>query len=54
MDNKFFQVIISLLIPPLAVYMKKGKIDGAFWLNLVLCFLGYIPGVIHALFVVLT
>lgn len=53
MENKFFQVILSLLIPPLAVYMKKGEIDSAFWLNIVLCFLGYLPGVLHALYVVL-
>ena len=53
MDNKVLQVIISLFIPPLAVYMKNGKVDNAFWINIVLCFLGGLPGVIHALYVVL-
>lgn len=53
MDNKFLQVIAALFIPPLAVYMKRRQIDGTFWLNLVLCFLGGIPGILHALYVVL-
>ncbi len=53
MDNKILQVIVSLFIPPLAVYMKNGKIDNAFWINVVLTILGGLPGVIHALYVVL-
>lgn len=53
MDNKALQVIAAIFIPPLGVYMKKGQIDSAFWINLVLCFLGGVPGVLHALYVVL-
>ena len=53
MDNKILQVIAALFIPPLAVYMKKGKIDNAFWINIVLTLLGGIPGELHALYVVL-
>ena len=53
MDHKILQVIVSLFIPPLAVYMKKGKIDSAFWINVVLTILGGVPGVLHALYVVL-
>jgi uncharacterized membrane protein YqaE (UPF0057 family) len=53
MDNKILQVIVSLFIPPLAVYMKNKKIDNAFWINIVLTLLGGIPGVLHALYVVL-
>jgi uncharacterized membrane protein YqaE (UPF0057 family) len=53
MDNKILQVIVSLFIPPLAVYMKNGRIDNAFWINIVLTLLGGVPGVLHALYVVL-
>jgi uncharacterized membrane protein YqaE (UPF0057 family) len=53
MDNKILQVIAALFIPPLAVYMKNGKIDNAFWINIVLTLLGGVPGVLHALYVVL-
>ncbi len=52
MDNKFLQFIVSLFIPPLAVYMKNGKIDNAFWINLILTLLGGIPGVLHAWYVI--
>jgi uncharacterized membrane protein YqaE (UPF0057 family) len=53
MDNKVLQVIAAIIIPPLAVYMKNRKIDSAFWINIVLCFLGGFPGIIHALYLVL-
>ena len=53
MDNKVLQVIVALFIPPLAVYMKTGKIDNAFWINVVLTLLGGLPGILHALYVIL-
>ena len=53
MDNKVVQVIVSLFIPPLAIYMKKGKIDNTFWINVVLTLFSGIPGMLHALYVVL-
>jgi uncharacterized membrane protein YqaE (UPF0057 family) len=53
MDNKVIQVILCFFIPPLAVYMKKGKIDNDFWINLILSFLGGIPGILHGLYIVL-
>ncbi len=52
MDNKIVQAIVSLFIPPLAVFMKKGKIDNDFWINVVLTLLGGLPGVIHALYLI--
>ena len=54
MDNKLLLVIIAILLPPLAVGLKKG-IGGAFWLNLVLTIVTFgIGGLIHALWVVLS
>jgi uncharacterized membrane protein YqaE (UPF0057 family) len=53
MDNKVLQVIVALFIPPLAVYMKTGKIDGTFWLNILLTLMFDLPGVIHALYIIL-
>ena len=53
MDNKVLQVIVCFFIPPLAVYMKKGVIDNTFWINVVLTILGGVPGLLHALYVVL-
>jgi uncharacterized membrane protein YqaE (UPF0057 family) len=53
MDNKVLQIIVALFIPPLAVYMKTGKIDNDFWINVIATLLGGLPGVIHALWVIL-
>lgn len=53
MDNKILQIIVCFFIPPLAVYMKTQKIDNTFWLNLVLTILGFLPGFLHGLYVIL-
>ncbi|MCH2535700.1 MAG: YqaE/Pmp3 family membrane protein [Bdellovibrionales bacterium] len=45
------RVILSVLIPPLGVFLKVG-IGGAFWLNILLTLLGYLPGVIHAVWII--
>ncbi len=51
--NTLLLVILSLLIPPLAVYLHQGEINNKFWISLVLTILGFLPGVIYALVVVL-
>ncbi|MGQ0628077.1 MAG: YqaE/Pmp3 family membrane protein [Phycisphaerales bacterium] len=51
--NKLLLVIIAILLPPLAVGLKKG-IGGALILNIVLTLLFFVPGLLHALYVVLT
>jgi uncharacterized membrane protein YqaE (UPF0057 family) len=53
MDNKVIQVILCFFLPPLAVYLKKGRVDSDFWINVVLCILGGVPGMLHGLYVVL-
>jgi uncharacterized membrane protein YqaE (UPF0057 family) len=50
--NKLLLVIIAILLPPLAVGLKEG-VGGQFVLNIVLWILFYVPGLIHALWVVL-
>jgi uncharacterized membrane protein YqaE (UPF0057 family) len=43
-------IILALIFPPLPVALKYG-IGKIFWINLVLTLLFFIPGFIHALFV---
>lgn len=43
-------IIINILLPPVAVFMKHG-LGGTFLLNLVLTLIGWLPGVIHAFIV---
>jgi uncharacterized membrane protein YqaE (UPF0057 family) len=51
--NTVLLVILAILLPPLAVYLHEGVINGKFWLDLVLTLLLFLPGVIYALIVVL-
>src|ERR1044072_409256 len=46
-------VILAILLPPLAVYLKEGEINSRFWISLILTLLFWVPGVIFALLVVL-
>ena len=50
--NKLLLVIIAILLPPLAVGLKEGA-GGQLVLNIVLWILFYIPGLLHALYIVL-
>ncbi|PWN06183.1 YqaE/Pmp3 family membrane protein [Rhodohalobacter mucosus] len=45
------RLILAILLPPVGVFMTVG-IGGAFWLNILLTVLGYIPGIIHAVWVI--
>lgn len=46
------KILFAILLPPLGVFLQVG-ITGHFWLSIVLTLLGYIPGIIHALYVIL-
>ncbi len=50
--NKLLMVIIAILLPPLAVGLKEG-FGRSFLINIILCLLFVLPGLIHALWVVL-
>jgi uncharacterized membrane protein YqaE (UPF0057 family) len=50
--GKFLLVIIAILLPPLAVGLKEG-IGMQLVLSIILTLLFYVPGLVHALWVVL-
>ena len=45
------RIILSVILPPLGVFFQVG-IGGAFWLNIILTLFGYIPGVVHAVWII--
>ena len=45
-------IIVALMMPPIAVLLKVG-FTTPFWINVILTILGFVPGQIHALWVVL-
>ncbi len=46
------RIILSILLPPLGVFLQVG-LGLHFWLNILLTLLGYFPGLIHALWIIL-
>lgn len=46
------RIILSVIIPPVGVFFQVG-LGLHFWINILLTLLGYIPGLIHAIWVIL-
>ena len=47
------KLIAAFFIPPLGVFLEVG-LSGAFWLNVLLTLLFWLPGMIHAFYIILT
>ncbi|EKN48001.1 MULTISPECIES: YqaE/Pmp3 family membrane protein [Pseudomonas] len=47
------RIIFAILLPPVGVFMQVG-LGGAFWLNILLTLFGYIPGIIHAIYIIVS
>lgn len=47
------RIILSVLVPPLGVFLQVG-LGKHFWLNILLTILGYVPGLVHAIWVIVT
>lgn len=45
------RIILSILLPPLGVFLQVG-IGLQFWINILLTLLGYIPGIVHAVWII--
>ena len=48
---KIINIIAAIFIPPLGVFLTVG-ISSALVINILLTLLGWIPGVIHALWII--
>lgn len=49
--NKIVLIILALFLPPVAVFLKSG-VGKDLIINIILSILFFIPGVIHALWLV--
>ena len=47
------RIILSVIIPPVGVFLQVGP-TLHFWLNIVLTLLGYVPGLVHAIWIIAT
>ncbi|KAK0721702.1 hypothetical protein B0T26DRAFT_700077 [Lasiosphaeria miniovina] len=51
-SSDIFLGLLAILFPPLAVWVKRGICSGDSVINVLLCFLGYVPGLIHAWYII--
>ena len=49
----FIRILLSVLLPPLGVALEVG-ITKHFWINVILTLFGYIPGIVHAVYIIST
>jgi uncharacterized membrane protein YqaE (UPF0057 family) len=45
------RIFFAIVFPPLGVFLQVG-VGKHFWINILLTLLGYIPGIIHAVWVI--
>ncbi|KAB8315042.1 YqaE/Pmp3 family membrane protein [Tolypothrix campylonemoides VB511288] len=45
------RIICAIFLPPLGVFLQVG-IGIDFWINILLTLFGYIPGIVHAVWVI--
>lgn len=45
------RVVIAIFLPPLGVFLQVG-LGKDFWINILLTLLGYLPGIVHAIWII--
>jgi len=50
---KIVKIILAIFLPPVAAFLQVG-VTRHFWINIVLTLFFAVPGMIHALWLVLT
>lgn len=45
------RVLLAIILPPLGVFLQVG-LGKHFWINILLTLLGYVPGIVHAVWVI--
>jgi uncharacterized membrane protein YqaE (UPF0057 family) len=52
MIGVILKIVLAFILPPAAVFWQ-ARLGLQFWINLILTILGWLPGVIHALWLIL-
>lgn len=51
MVRDLLKILLAIVLPPVGVFFEVG-IGKHFWINIILTLLGYIPGIVHAVWVI--
>ena len=49
--KEFLKIIFAIILPPLGAFLQVG-LGKHFWINIILTLFGYIPGIVHAVWVI--
>ena len=50
--NKLVMILLCIFLPPIAVLIQKG-VGKDLLINIILCLLGLLPGMVHALWLLM-
>jgi uncharacterized membrane protein YqaE (UPF0057 family) len=45
------RIIAAVILPPLGAFLEVG-LTRQFWINILLTLLGYVPGIVHAVYII--
>ena len=48
---ELIKIVCAIILPPVGVLLQVG-IGKHFWINIILTLLGYIPGIVHAVWII--
>ena len=51
--NNIIKILLAILLPPVGVFLEVG-FGLHFWLNIILTLCGWVPGIIHAVIIILS
>ncbi|MCB9957215.1 MAG: YqaE/Pmp3 family membrane protein [Rhodospirillaceae bacterium] len=51
LGGDLFRIILAIILPPLGVFFEVG-LTKHFWINVLLTLLGYVPGIVHAVWII--
>lgn len=51
-STDFFLALLAILFPPIAVWVKRGICSADSLINIALCCLGFLPGLLHAWYII--
>lgn len=50
-EGDFIKILFAILLPPIGILMEVG-LTKHFWLNILLTLFGYVPGIVHAVYII--
>ncbi|MAS92968.1 MAG: YqaE/Pmp3 family membrane protein [Verrucomicrobiales bacterium] len=52
-SKDILRILLAIVLPPVGVFLQVG-LGLHFWLNILLTILGYVPGIIHAVYIIVS